>query len=169
MTWLPFQLHPEVPVEGLPRAQYFGAARLAQMDAHLQSVASEVGLTMQHRDRLINTRLALGAAEFAREHGRYEPMHRALFEGHWHGTARLEEVDDLVRVGEAVGLDGSALREALESGRYEAVIDGWRKEAEQVGISAIPAHIFGGRYLVLGAQPYEVFEQVLERLSRPES
>jgi predicted DsbA family dithiol-disulfide isomerase len=33
-----------------------------------------------------------------------------------------------------------------------------------VGINAIPAHILGRRYLVLGAQPYEAFLQVLERL-----
>lgn len=167
VTWLPFELHPEVPVEGIPRDQYFGSGRAAEMVAHLQSVAAEVGLTMKSRDKLINTRLALGAAEFAREQGKFEPMHRALLEAHWHGTARLEEIDDLVRVGESAGLDGVELRAALETGRYEPVIDRWRSEAESVGINAIPAHIFGGRYLVVGAHPYELFRQVIDRLSEP--
>ena len=165
VSWLPFELHPEIPPEGIPRDQYFPAGRLAQMATRLQSVAAEVGLTMQSRDRLINTRLALGAAEFARDLGLYEPMHRALFEAHWHGTARLEDIDEVVRVGESVGLDGAALRAALGEGRYEPVIDRWRQEAEQVGINAIPAHIFGGRYLVMGAQPYEMFKQVVDRLA----
>jgi protein disulfide-isomerase len=69
-----------------------------------------------------------------------------------------------VRIGTEVGLDAAELRAAIDEDRYAAVIDENRAEAESVGINAIPAHIFGRRYLVLGAQPYEAFVQVLERL-----
>jgi predicted DsbA family dithiol-disulfide isomerase len=31
-------------------------------------------------------------------------------------------------------------------------------------ISGIPAHVIADRYLVMGAQPYEVFQQVMNRL-----
>jgi predicted DsbA family dithiol-disulfide isomerase len=134
------------------------------MHDHLQSVADQVGLRMESRDVIINSRRALGAAEFAREHGKYAEMHHALFQAHWERTARLEDVDDLVRIGIGVGLDGDSLRQAIEGGRYEGVIDETRLEAESVGINAIPAHVFGGRYLVLGAQPYEMFLKVLDRL-----
>ena len=127
-------------------------------------MAAEVGLKMESRDVLINSRRALGAAEYAREHGKYGEMHQALFKAHWEQTAKLESVDDLVAIGVSIGIDAEGLRQAIESGRYEAVIDQTRMEAEAMGINAIPAHVFGGRYLVLGAQPYEVFQQVLERL-----
>ena len=134
------------------------------MRTHLETMAAEVGLTMKQRDVIINSRRALGAAEFAREHGRFDAMHHALFKAHWEGTARLEDTDDLVRIGAEVGLDATELRAAIEGDRYAAVIDDNRSDAESVGINAIPAHIFGRRYLVLGAQPYEAFQQVLERL-----
>jgi predicted DsbA family dithiol-disulfide isomerase len=119
---------------------------------------------MKQRDVLINSRRALGAAEFAREKGKFDEMHRALFKAHWEGTGRLEDVDDLVRIGTAIGLDPVELRQAIEEGRYEGILDDSRRQAESVGINAIPAHIFGGRYLVVGAHPYEAFNQVLERL-----
>jgi predicted DsbA family dithiol-disulfide isomerase len=93
-------------------------------------------------------------------------MHHALFKAHWEGTGRLEDVDDLVRIGSDVGLDGADVREAVESGRYEAVIDENRQVATSAGIDAIPAHVFGRRYLVMGAQPYDVFKQVVDRLQR---
>ena len=131
------------------------------MRERLHGVAAEVGLKMESRDVLINSRRALAAAEFAREHGRYSAMHHALFQAHWELTGRLENVDDLVAIGAEVGLDPDALRAAIEDGRYEAVIDETRREAESAGINAIPAHVFGSRYLVVGAQPYEVFRQVL--------
>jgi len=165
VTWVPYELHPEAPAEGIPREVYFGRERSARIHSHLQSVADSVGLTMEPREVIINSRRALGAAEFAREHGLFDEMHHALFRAHWEHTARLEDVDDLVRVGESVGLDGTELGEALETGRYESVIDEQRRVASSAGIDAIPAHVFGRRYLVLGAQPYEVFRQVVDRIN----
>jgi predicted DsbA family dithiol-disulfide isomerase len=164
VTWLPYELHPEAPVEGIPRETYFRGARFEQMRTHLETIAAEVGLTMKQRDVIINSRRALGAAEFAREQGKFDAMHQALLKSHWEGTARLENVDDLVRIGTEVGLDAIELRAAIDEDRYAAVIDENRAEASSLGINAIPAHIFGRRYLVLGAQPYEAFQQVLDRL-----
>ena len=144
---------------------YFGRERSSRMHSHLESVAESVGLPMRSRDVIINSRRALGAAELARERGLYEPMHQALFKAHWEGMAKLEDVDDLVRVGEGVGLDGAEVRDAIESGRYESVIDENRRMATSAGIDAIPAHIFARRYLVMGAQPYDVFKQVVNRVA----
>jgi predicted DsbA family dithiol-disulfide isomerase len=165
VTWLPYELHPEAPPEGIPREVYFGRGRTEQLRSYMDSVADSVGLTMRSRDVIINSRRALGAAEFAREHGRFDEMHQALFKAHWEQTGRLENVDDLVRIGAGIGLDANELRLAIEEDRYATVIDSNRAEAESVGINAIPAHIFGERYLVMGAQPYEVFKQVLDRLA----
>jgi predicted DsbA family dithiol-disulfide isomerase len=134
------------------------------MHSHLESVAESVGLEMKSRDVIINSRRALGVAELARERGRYEPVHNALFKAHWEGTAKLEDVEDLARIGAGAGLDAAEVREVVETGRYDPVIDENRRLATSAGINAIPAHVFGGRYLVVGAQPYEVLEQVVERV-----
>ena len=135
------------------------------MHSYMESVAESVGLTMKTRDVIINSRRALGAAEFAREQGRFEDMHHALFRAHWEGTGKLEDVDDLVRIGETAGLEGEELRRAIESNRYGPVIDENRQIAGSAGIDAIPAHVFARRYLVLGAQPYEVLKQVVDRVA----
>jgi predicted DsbA family dithiol-disulfide isomerase len=164
VTWRPFELHPEAPIEGIPREVYFGRGRSEQMRSHMQSIAESVGLEMRTREVIINSRRALGAAEFAREHHKFEDMHHALFKAHWEGTGKLEDIDDLVRIGESIGLDGTDLRRALDENRYDAVIDENRQVASSLGINAIPAHVFARRYLVLGAQPYEVLKQVVDRL-----
>ena len=152
-------------MEGIPREAYFGRGRSEQMRAHLQSIADSLGVKMESRDAIINSRRALGAAEFARERDRFEAMHHALFKAHWELTGKLENVDDLVRIGESVGLDGAELRASIDEDRYASVIDENRRIAGSVGIDAIPAHIFERRYLVLGAQPREVFDEVLEKLA----
>ncbi|MFI5283615.1 MAG: DsbA family protein [Candidatus Dormibacterales bacterium] len=165
VTWLPFELHPDAPDEGIPSEQYFGPGRTARMREHLRGAAAQVGLNMQPRNVIINSRRALGAAEFARESGKFDDMHKALFQAHWEGTGKLEDIDDLVAIGTRMGLDPAALRAAVEENRYGPVIDENRRVATSVGIEAIPAHIFGRRFLIVGAQPMEVFEQVLDRLA----
>ena len=155
-------------MEGIPREVYFRGRRLERAEEHLRSIAADAGLELQHRDVIINSRRALGAAEFARERGRFDEMHHALFQAHWGGGGKLEDVEHLVRIGSSVGLEASDLRTALEEDRYADVIDENRRIASSVGINAIPAHIFGRRYLVVGAQPYEVLKQVVDRLHHPD-
>jgi predicted DsbA family dithiol-disulfide isomerase len=143
---------------------YFGRGRSLQMRSHMESIAESVGLTMRQRDVIINSRRALGAAEFAREHGRFEEMHHALFKAHWEAGGKLEDIDDLVRIGSDVGLEADDLRSAIVNDRYADVIDENRRLATSAGINAIPAHVFGRRYLVMGAQPYEVLKEVVDKL-----
>ena len=158
-SWLPFELHPEAPLEGSPMPE-----RIRGAWGRLETVAAEVGLTMKRPDRVINSRLALSTAEFARDHGKYDEVRVALTKAHWEGTAQLDHVEDLRRVVAESGLDPDVLERELDAGRYEALLDQHRADAESVGINAIPAHIVGQRYLLVGAQPYDAFIEVLDAL-----
>jgi len=159
VSWLPFELHPEAPLEGSRMPE-----RIRGAWGRLETVAAEVGLTMKRPDRVINSRLALSTAEFARDHGKYDEVRVALTKAHWEGTAQLDRVEDLRRVVADAGLDPDALERELDAGRYEALLDQHRADAESVGINAIPAHIVGQRYLLVGAQPYDAFIEVLDAL-----
>lgn len=163
-NWLPFELHPEIPREGIPRP-----ARLMGERGHLDEMAAEVGLVMTRRDRMINTRLALSTAEFARERGKYDEVRIALMKAHWEATADLDRVEDLQRIAAGAGLDPEDLERALDEGRYEALLDRHREEAMSMGINAIPAHIVGHRYLLVGAHRHEAFIEVLDKLRADEN
>ena len=158
-TWLPFELHPEVPREGEPMP-----ARLSGRWGYVDQMATEAGLVLKRRDRRINTRLALSTAEFARDRGKEALVRVALTRGYWDGTAELDRLEDLQRIAAAAGLDPAELARDLDAGRYEARLDAYRADATAVGINAIPAHIVGQRYLLLGAQPYDAFIEVLDTL-----
>ena len=73
------------------------------------------------------------------------------------------------RIAAGAGLDPADQQRGLDEGRYEALLDRYREEAMAMGINAIPAHVVGQRYLLLGAQPYEAFIEVLGKLQAGES
>jgi predicted DsbA family dithiol-disulfide isomerase len=159
VTWLPYELDPSVPREGAPMPE-----RIRGAWGHVEAMAADVGLVMRRSVRRINSRLALSTAEFARERGKSDEVRIALTKAHWEGTADLGRVEDLKRIAADAGLDPAELERALAEGRYEALLDRHRADATAVGINAIPAHILGRRYLLLGAQPYEAFIEVLDQL-----
>jgi predicted DsbA family dithiol-disulfide isomerase len=56
---------------------------------------------------------------------------------------------------------------AIKEDRFGDYLDARRHEAEELGINGIPAHVIADRYLVMGAQPYDLFERVMARLDVP--
>ncbi len=165
-VWVPYELHPEVPLEGMPREQLLPAAYRQRVEQGVQALAAEVGLVLRRPARLINSRRALQAAEFARDGGAFDAVHLALFRAHWQEGQDLGSIDTLRAIVATAGLSPAALTEALAAGLYADRIDRAREDALSLGISGIPAHV-AGAYLVLGAQPYAVFEELMRRLAVP--
>jgi predicted DsbA family dithiol-disulfide isomerase len=63
-----------------------------------------------------------------------------------------------------VGLDSVEMQAAVVGGRFSAVLDEYIRQAQEWGITAVPTYILGDQYEIVGAQPYEVFEQALHQL-----
>jgi predicted DsbA family dithiol-disulfide isomerase len=95
---------------------------------------------------------------------RHEAFHRAVFHRFYGQGLDLEDWQVLRDAAREVGLDPDALQAATESGSYLRVVDEHIGNAHSLGISGVPAYILGDRYLIMGAQPYDVFRQVMAEL-----
>src|SRR5206468_9730353 len=105
IEWVPFELHPEIPPEGRPRDEVLPPAYRARAEEGVNRLAAQVGLQLRLHDRLINSRPALQAAEYARSEGRFEPMHRELFKAYWDEGRDVSDLGVLDDVATRVGLD----------------------------------------------------------------
>ena len=63
-----------------------------------------------------------------------------------------------------MGLQAEEIRTVLQSDKYaqDVLIDQYK--AQQVGARGVPFYVFNNKYAVSGAQPSEVFAQVLEKV-----
>jgi predicted DsbA family dithiol-disulfide isomerase len=135
----------------------------ARAEEGVNRLAAQVGLKLRLDDRLINSRPALQAAEFAREQGHFEQMHHELFRTYWDEGRDVSDMAVLREVAVAVGVDAAGMEEAVSANRFGNYLDARRAEAQELMIDGIPAHVVADRYLVMGAQPYDLFERVMAR------
>jgi predicted DsbA family dithiol-disulfide isomerase len=164
---VPFELHPEIPPEGRPRDEVLPPAYRGRVEEGVNRMAAGVGLRLHRHERLINSRPALQAAEFAREQGRFEPMHRELFRAYWDEGRDVSDLAVLREVAATAGVDVAGMESAVKENRFADYLDARRAEAEDLMINGIPAHVIADRYLVMGAQPYELFERVVVKAGVP--
>jgi predicted DsbA family dithiol-disulfide isomerase len=167
LEWVPFELHPEIPPEGRSRDEVLPPAYRARAEEGVNRLAAQVGLRLRLHDRLINSRPALQAAEFAREQGRFEAMHKELFHAYWNEGRDVSDLAVLREVAGRAGVDAAGMERAIAEDRFGDYLDARRAEAEDLMINGIPAHVIADRYLVMGAQPYQVFERVMAKAGVP--
>lgn len=163
MEWRAYLLAPDTPPEGRPYP-YPPEVR-KQRSAPMREMAAEVGLTIVDRDWVSNSRPTLEAAEYAREKGLFDRFHRAVFDAYFAEGRDIGKRDVLGEIAASVGLDAAGLNTALEVGRYTARVNEDLEISRELGLTGVPAFIIGNRAIV-GAQPYNVFEYVMELLGR---
>jgi predicted DsbA family dithiol-disulfide isomerase len=111
---------------------------------------------------------ALEVTELARDEGLHEPVHTRLMHAYWSERADLGDDTVLLDLVAEVGLDRAEAGAVIAEHRYAARVAASTQEAQRHGIYAIPAFVLGGRLLLLGAQPEEVFERAVAELETDE-
>jgi predicted DsbA family dithiol-disulfide isomerase len=156
VTWLPFDLHPEYPPEGMPRTEHpaTGSAR-----AMFEAAGLEYNPPPDVRS---NSRAALRLAEHARDQGRFDALHARLMDAYWTEARDIGDHEVLRGLALEAGVEGAD--DVLAGDEYLDRVLASTAEAQSIGISGIPAFLLGGRLLVLGAHPRETFERAFEQL-----
>ncbi len=158
VRWHPFELNPDLPVEGMPRAAYLenkfgGKTRAAEIYARVRAVGAEVGIAFAF-DRIArqpNTRDAHRLVAWAQQRGDagalVERLFRAYFiEGVWIGERNL-----LAALAADCGLPREEAQAALASDACRAEVEAEYREAQEAGITGVPFFIFNGCTAVSGA------------------
>ncbi len=165
LEWAPFFLDPSIPPEGrirTPTTTPDTPPSAMELRGEALGIKFSRGRTFQP-----HTHLALEAGEWVTEHGDTDQVleyHRRLFRVHFTDHESLMDLDVLAREATASGLDGVALRAALETGAVREAVDEGIAHANAIGVTAIPTFIFDGKYAVVGAHEYPTFVRVLEQL-----
>ena len=167
LLWLPFDLHPEYPPQGIPLEDLhrgYGIG-VGEDDPNRPRFAA-AGLVYNRPEIVPNTRLALRLGELARERGLHEPFHDRLMDAYWSEATDIGDPIELRRLAAEIGLDNGDVEQVIDDpSAYLDRVEGSTHHAYSLGINAVPAFLLDRRLIVLGAHPIETFRRAFAQLA----
>jgi predicted DsbA family dithiol-disulfide isomerase len=156
---LPFQVHPEIPLEGL-----VVGPREGEMYERLEREARSAGLPLTWPAKLPNTRMALATAEWVRLHRPQVSarLNKDLFAAHFAWGEDLGDPAVVDRYAEQYGVDLDALHLARADGSAMQTLGCSQTMAHDLGVRGTPAWLVSQR-LVSGLRPVEEFRRLAEQ------
>ncbi|MBZ4420618.1 DsbA family protein [Myxococcus sp. RHSTA-1-4] len=166
--WRAYELRP-APVPTLDPAGEYLRTTWARA---VYPMAEQRGMTLRLPPVQPRSRLALEAAEFAKDAGAFPAFHQGVFRAFFEEGRDIGDLAVLGDIAEASGLDREALTRALKSGSYTGRVVFDQEAAQRLGIRGVPTLRIvgaGGHVVQLsGAQPGEMVHRAIARV-RPEA
>jgi predicted DsbA family dithiol-disulfide isomerase len=159
-----FPLHPDTPLEGRSMAEFY-AERGIDPEASYQRMKKLMdaeGLPYGRRTHTYNSRLAQELGKWADTQPGGEAIHDKLYKAYFVEAKNLADIDLLVQIAASIGLPAEEARAVLEERRFKDAIDADWEKSHRYGVTGVPTFV-AERYGVVGAQPYEVLEQLVEK------
>jgi predicted DsbA family dithiol-disulfide isomerase len=113
------------------------------------------------RTHTYNSRLSQELGKWADTQPNGEAFHDAMFRAYFVEARDISNTDVLLEIVRQVGLSVDGAREVMEKRTFKDAVDADWKRSREYGVTGVPTFVVGHRGVV-GAQPYEVLEQLVK-------
>jgi predicted DsbA family dithiol-disulfide isomerase len=163
-----FPLHPETPQEGRSMAELYAGRNVdpEAMYLRMKALMDAEGLPYGRRTHTHNSRLAQELGKWADTQPGGEAIHDALYRAYFVDARNIGDPEILVEIAQAAGLSGDEARAVLNERRFKDAVDADWAKSHAYGVTGVPTFV-AARRGVVGAQPYEVLEQLLDKAGAP--
>ncbi|QQA44784.1 DsbA family protein [Pelagovum pacificum] len=174
VEWHPFQLNPDMPAEGMNRAEYLTAKfgegyEDAYQNVRIQAAQAGLEIDFDGITRMPNTIDAHRLIHWAGIEGRQTFVVQRLFEAYFKEHRDISDHEVLADIADAVEMDASVVRRLLESDADIEDIRSRDAHSREMGVTGVPTFIVGQRHAVPGAQPADLWAKVITEIMEKEA
>ncbi|NVK14432.1 MAG: DsbA family oxidoreductase [Rhodobacteraceae bacterium] len=169
IEWHPFQLNPDMPREGMDRREYLerkfgGKEGAVKAYAPVVEHAEKAGLTINFEamQRTPNTLDAHRLIHWAGVEGKQTQVVDALFKAYFVDARDIGDHAVLADVAQEAGMEADVATRLLEGDSDVQAIRDRDAHSRKMGVSSVPTFIVANQHAVPGAQPPELWKQVIE-------
>ena len=171
IEWHPFQLNPDMPAEGMDRRAYLegkfgGKEGAVRAYAPVVENAAKAGLKIDFEGmkRPPNTLDAHRLIHWAGIEGKQTAAVSALFTAYFVDARDIGDHEVLADIADSIEMDAAVVTRLLASAAARADISARDTHSRNMGINSVPTFIVAGKHAVPGAQPPELWAQVIDEL-----
>jgi predicted DsbA family dithiol-disulfide isomerase len=160
-----FPLHPDTPPEGREMASFY-ADRGLDPDKMYQDMKERMdleGLPYGKRTHSYNSRLAQELGKWSENTEGGDRLEKEFYKAYFVDAKNIGDVDVLLNCVKEAGLSVEEANSVIENRMFEQAVDEDWAKSHQYGVTGVPTYVTGG-YGVVGAQPYEVLEKLMQEV-----
>jgi predicted DsbA family dithiol-disulfide isomerase len=157
LTWMPFELHPEIPDGGNPSTRRF---------SQIAPLAEAEGIPFNPPSRFRPTRRAHQAAMLV---SHVDPegaarYHDRLFAAYWDVERDIEDPDVLSELAEDISVEPQHIVDTVTSGGLLPALGASMMRANEWGVTGTPAYVIAEMLHVPGLQEDQFWDRVITRI-----
>jgi predicted DsbA family dithiol-disulfide isomerase len=171
LEWQPFELNPDMPADGEEISAHLSRKYGTTPDDNIHSLTNwtelgaELGFKFDYFDgmKIVNTQDVHILLEYAKEFGKQTELKTRLFEAYFSERKDVSDRQVLTQEIQSVGLNADEAMTRLDDAarkRVQTQETYWRN----LGVASVPTVVFNNSRSLVGAQPVEVYKQVLTEL-----
>jgi predicted DsbA family dithiol-disulfide isomerase len=159
-----FPLHPETPPEGRTMEEVYAGRNVdpEAMYQRMKGLMDAEGLPYERRTHTYNSRLAQELGKWADTQPGGEAIHDKLYRAYFVDKRNIGDPEVLIEIAGSVGLPAEEARAVIEERRFKDAVDADWAKSHRYGVTGVPTFV-AERYGVVGAQPYEVLEELVAK------
>ncbi|VDC31922.1 DsbA family oxidoreductase [Pseudogemmobacter humi] len=176
VEWHPFQLNPDMPPGGLGKRAWLeqkfgGKERVDAVHERLREAARAAGVELDpdRPARIPNTLDAHRLIHWAGIEHRQNEIVTALFRAYWDEGRDIGEHATLADIAADNGMERDAVLRLLASEADASDLIARDQDARQKGVTSVPTFLIARHYVVTGAQPPELWADVIKDLNKTDS
>jgi len=157
-----FEIHPEVPLDGMPMKEYF--PKIDEMAGQLRSMGAPYGLEFNTITTMPNTNKALQVGEYAKTLGKSFEINKAMYKATFVQDINISLESEIIKIAESVGMTASGVRNALATDQYKLILEDNKTFCRNNNITSVPTFIVNDQYALVGAQGPDRFKDIFEKI-----
>ena len=147
-----------------------GIEKVKEMNDEVIRQAADVGLNYNFDHiQSTNTFDAHRLAQYATKKNKGNEMTERLLKAHFTESEHIGNHQTLIKLAVEIGLDQEEVVAILQTCKNTKNVRDDEEQAKEMGVQGVPFFVFNEKYAVSGAQPIEVFSEVLERVWEEEN
>jgi predicted DsbA family dithiol-disulfide isomerase len=177
VRWRPYRLDPTVPKGGMDRQAYMRAKfgddpmkivemhKLIAAEGEKDGIAFDFAAITRRPDTLDSHRLI----RWAEAAGVQDEVVERLFIAYFENGEDIGDIRILADIADICGMDGVDVAQMLESDQDTAMVEREDQIAHEMGVTGVPAMIFGNKLAVSGAREPELLVSVIDRVTEQQT
>jgi predicted DsbA family dithiol-disulfide isomerase len=172
VKWRPYRLDPTIPKGGTDRKAYMRAKfgtdpmKIVEMHKLITAEGAKDGIEFDFAaiERRPDTLDSHRLIRWAEATGVQDEVVERLFIAYFENGDDIGDVRVLADIADISGMDGVEVAQMLEGDEDRALVEREDQIAHEMGVTGVPAMIFGNRLAVSGAREPELLVSVIDRV-----